>query len=216
MCRRLEKSIAYLYATGRRPTHYVGRGRLSVLGVDMQPVEWKVCTCGDQETVFLDDDQLSERPKKGTHVDSISYYTQELAAQSRALFRMQTKKARIADTGNESIRANNWFDKAFKEVSAMATQIMDDSVLDNDLLSPSRSNDAIDMARMPYAETMNSMYGSFDQARLTDLQRRSPTSRRSTRVERTSRLVHMDHLVSLLLLVGVTITFSWPHVEFSL
>lgn len=109
-CRRLEKSIAYLHATGSRPTHIVGRGRLSMLGVDMAPCD---CNCvGDQaDVVYIEDGRYVERPVRGTRVDSISYYTQELAADSRALFKMQQRKVQIADSGNLSFKADNWLNQ---------------------------------------------------------------------------------------------------------
>jgi calcium permeable stress-gated cation channel len=43
VCRRLEKSIAYCHATGKRATHNVGSPRISVLGVDLAPFDW---SCG--------------------------------------------------------------------------------------------------------------------------------------------------------------------------
>lgn len=43
VCRRLEKSIAYWHATGKRPTHNVGSPRMTILGVDLAPCD---CSCG--------------------------------------------------------------------------------------------------------------------------------------------------------------------------
>ena len=77
------------------------------------------------------------------------------------LFRMQRKKQALADSGSVSVRADNWFDKAVKEVSAVASRIMDDSTIDNALLCPSDSSEYTNMKR-PQAEKMRSLYGSFN------------------------------------------------------
>ena len=43
VCRRLEKSIAFFHAIGKRATHNVGSPRISILGVEMAPFDW---SCG--------------------------------------------------------------------------------------------------------------------------------------------------------------------------
>jgi hypothetical protein len=43
VCRRLEKSIAFSHAVGKRATHNVGSPRISILGVEMAPFDW---SCG--------------------------------------------------------------------------------------------------------------------------------------------------------------------------
>jgi hypothetical protein len=43
VCRRLEKSIAFFHAMGKRATHNVGSPRISILGVEMAPFDW---SCG--------------------------------------------------------------------------------------------------------------------------------------------------------------------------
>jgi hypothetical protein len=163
--RRLEKSIAYLHATGKRPEHIVGRARLTVLGVDLEP--WD-CSCGDDGSVYVEDARYAERPERGTRVDSISYYTQELAANSRALFKIQQRKVQIAESGNMSIKADNWLDQAVRNFTMAATQIMDDSAIANDLKVPDRPSQAsspeILAASVPRAEKMTSQYGSFSSA----------------------------------------------------
>jgi hypothetical protein len=167
-CRRLEKSIAYFNATGKRPTHTVGQLRASILGIDLAPLEFKKCCKGEERVEFADmDDLLQEKPKRGTRVDSISYYTQELAAHSRELFRMQHRKAQIADSGNMSIKADNWFDQVVREASRVANRIMDDSAMDNYLVSPSDSYEEYNVVR---AENMTSRYGSISPATLSPAQ----------------------------------------------
>jgi len=129
-CRRLEKSIAYEHAKeGKRPTHIVGRGRLSILGIDLSPCEVNsTCTRSFQNNVITDNSNTAtanaagntsaipevewhewQRPAKGTRVDSINYYTQELAHQSRVLFKLQKRKVRIANSGNATITADHWY-----------------------------------------------------------------------------------------------------------
>jgi hypothetical protein len=140
-CRRLEKSIAFLHATKNRPSHIVGRGRCSVLGVDLQPMDLNCFA--EPEVLYLPDELpiLEDRVKRGTRVDSISYYTHELAAHSRTLFDLQQQKVSIAEKGNETVRADFWFSHAAKFAAQAADQIMDDSALDNELTSPGASYD---------------------------------------------------------------------------
>ena len=158
--RRLEKSIAYLYATGRRPNHVVGRGRLSVLGVDLQPFDLS-CICEADPPLYINDGRYVERPERGTRVESISYYTQELAAHSRALFKMQQRKAQIAESGNISIKADNWMDKAFRNFSWVQNIIMADSALANDLVAPDDLYSQSPDEQFPRAELMSSRYGAI-------------------------------------------------------
>jgi hypothetical protein len=104
--------------------------------------------------------QFEPRPPRGTRVDSISYYTQELAAHSRTLFRMQQKKIKIANEGAQQLHdehlrisalinaANGtkdsssilqnpfWFDQILYEATQVADQILDDSEFDNALITP--------------------------------------------------------------------------------
>jgi Late exocytosis, associated with Golgi transport/Cytosolic domain of 10TM putative phosphate transporter len=153
-CRRLEKSLAYWHATSKRPSHVVGRGRISCLGVDLQPWDCSSIAChgaasnrpgggggGDEPLMVEDDGRYAERPERGTRVDSISYYTQELAADSRALFKLQQRKLRIAESGNASISADNWLEQASRNFSRLANEILDESSLENDLLTPQDSYD---------------------------------------------------------------------------
>lgn len=162
-CRRLEKSIAYLAAKGKRPTHVVGQGRLTLCGVDVAPCDIK-CMAENKEVIFVDDSRYAERPAKGTIVDSISYYTQELAANSRTLFKMQQRKSQIAESGNLSLRADNWYDQVARNFSAVANVILDESVMENELYSPTDSPLILSpgtMFNIPHAEHMTSHYGSF-------------------------------------------------------
>jgi Late exocytosis, associated with Golgi transport/Cytosolic domain of 10TM putative phosphate transporter len=265
-CRRLEKSIAYWYASDQkvRPTHIVGRGRVSILGIDLAPLECaQPCTSALNDDDDDDEEELdkaptplttnytalvdgghgatvntqgamnasasslpsyrAKKPPRGTRVDSIAYYTQELAAHSRNLFRMQQRHASLAakrQTGDDnsiitqstdqpnphlahtlldqdqSYRLHpptnktleksehrptksvnsigNLVDRVVRETSDMANQIMDDSVIDNALVSPSDayyydnedfySDEALDNPRAAVAgdtAVNSSLYGSI-------------------------------------------------------
>jgi Late exocytosis, associated with Golgi transport/Cytosolic domain of 10TM putative phosphate transporter len=217
-CRRLEKSIAHWHATGKRPQHIVGRGRIRLLGIiDMAPLSCpttKLPHCGTEEEDSDDDDEDEERPAeaatandytpmtdeatnawtsgslppttptavtppvlferrppRGTRVDSISYYTQELAAHSRTLFRMQQRKIKIANEGAEQLHQKHlrlsgflqkngestdallqpyWFDQIVYEATQVADQILDDSEWDNALITPPTYDEFNDsMSRKP-------------------------------------------------------------------
>jgi Late exocytosis, associated with Golgi transport/Cytosolic domain of 10TM putative phosphate transporter len=197
-CRRLEKSVAHLHATGVRPTHVVGRGRMTILGVDLQPLD---INCANPDAVIDEEDVTAARPARGTRVDSISYYTQELAAHSRILFKMQKRKAEIAESGNRSMQADNWFDKVVKEASAMANRIMAESMLDNDLVVAPSSESWKDRLGIPQAEQMASRYGSFNPGGyLDDIDEDdvgvSPRRSTSSLDSKNERLVYTNHSVS--------------------
>lgn len=165
-CRRLEKSLAFLHATGARPTHIVGRGRLSVLGVELEPLEFPNCHPGEDEAMMLDDETSTERTPKGTRVDSISYYTQELASNSKALFVMQQRKNRVAESGRSSQPQLGWFDGVVSSVDKMTGKILEESLVDNDLACPSADWERTFASGVPQAEHMTSKYGSFSAATL--------------------------------------------------
>ena len=103
-----------------------------------------------------------QRPARGSHVDSISYYTQDLAATSRALMKLQRRKTAIAATGNRLNRADGWIDKAMVVARQIANQIMEDSAEDNSLLvGPPQALRGNRFSGIPQVENMTSMYGSF-------------------------------------------------------
>lgn len=167
-CRRLEKSIAFLHATGKRPTHIVGRGRLSILGVEMEPFDLPSCHTSGDEAMFVDDEISKERTPKGTRVDSISYYTQELATYSKDLFLMQERKNRVAESGRSSQPQLTWFDGVVQNVEKMTGSILEESIIDNDLSCTSSDWDRTRShpGGVPQAEHMTSKYGSFSAATL--------------------------------------------------
>lgn len=159
VCERLEKSIAIYEATGERPTHYVGVPRITLLGLQSPPLSCFCCKSAKVLRFDGDDMQTMQRPKRGAHVDSISYYVQDMAATSRALIKMQKRKTQIAESGNSVNRADNWIDNVMYVASQYAKQIMADSEEDNALKAQAslrRRGSAI-----PQVENMRSLYGSF-------------------------------------------------------
>ena len=79
----------------------------------------------------------------------------------RALYWMQQRKVEVAEVGtNTESRTDSWFDSAMREArTVMANQILDDSALDNDLITP---NDHQLLASSPdIADNMTSRYGSI-------------------------------------------------------
>ncbi|CAB9506338.1 CSC1-like protein ERD4 [Seminavis robusta] len=160
VCERLEKSIAYYEAYGDRPTHYVGVPRITVLGLQSPPLSCFCCKSTRPLRFDGDDMETLQRPQRGAHVDSISYYIQDMAATSRALIKMQKRKSRIAQTGNREKNPRNWIDKVMEVASEYAKQIMEDSEMENALQSkytPTRRGTAI-----PQVEQMSIHgYGSF-------------------------------------------------------
>ena len=122
VARRLEKSLAYYYATGTRPTHVTGRPRFQCCGIESTPIDGMclVCCCFYNSLQQYDEtvppehitDQL---PDKGECVDSISYYTLDLALCNIRMKKMQCEKFQIAETGlsiepaDEETKVEQWY-----------------------------------------------------------------------------------------------------------
>lgn len=154
-----------------------------MLGVDLAPLDFN---CGD-EVVYVEDSRYAERPRRGTRVDSISYYTQELAADSRHLFKMQQRKSQIAESGNQAIRADNWLDQAVRNFTVVASRIIEDSLVANDLSTPDESFDLSPDALV--AEHMTSRYGSFSPATV------SPGAWYSEKKGKSAKLMKQERMV---------------------
>ena len=90
----------------------------------------------------------------------------------RALYWMQQRKVEIAEiVNNTESRTDSWFDSAMREATVMANQILDDSALDNDLITPT---DHQLLASSPdIAENMTSRYGSISHGTIFDHQSQS-------------------------------------------
>lgn len=112
VCRRLEKSLAYYSVTGIRPTHVAGRPRFQCCGIESTPIDgWCILCCCHSDTCTADTHPEEDRsnyrtevydsmPEKGETVDSILYYTYDLASCNLRLKKLQDEKFLIAETGN--------------------------------------------------------------------------------------------------------------------
>jgi len=165
--RRLEKSIAYYYATGQRPTHISGRPRITLLGIECSPLE---VTMGRACHATFDIEEEGSLPPRGVIVDSIDYYTHDLEQINQELFLGQRKKARIAETGNISVRANDWISKAVDYAAYIGDSIIGESLQANSLTlgpttpskSPNSDASGATDGKAVSAKRMFSDYGSFD------------------------------------------------------
>jgi hypothetical protein len=119
--RRLEKSIAWYHATGRRPTHVNGRPRLTLCGIELaRPIDILFCCC--EPNVALRDYDLNEEIPKGAKVDSIKYYTRDLMRLNALMHEEQKTKLGLAEFGNFTLQANTWFSR----VNDVVQHIVDD------------------------------------------------------------------------------------------
>eukprot|EP00566_Odontella_aurita_P003015 CAMPEP_0113599678 /NCGR_PEP_ID=MMETSP0015_2-20120614/42281_1 /TAXON_ID=2838 /ORGANISM="Odontella" /LENGTH=1029 /DNA_ID=CAMNT_0000507843 /DNA_START=376 /DNA_END=3466 /DNA_ORIENTATION=+ /assembly_acc=CAM_ASM_000160 len=178
--RRLEKSVASYKASGFRPSHVVGKFRLRCLGIENMPCD--PCRSGD---IYEIEDDMP--PPKGVRVDSITYYTQELANFSREVFLMQKKKSRIIETGNASPRDSSWIQSAIDAAKGTADEIIEESLEANELTigaSQSMQNHE--------SNYLSRRYGSFDEGDPRRSRRRNPDLTDSTR---DTRLLDDEHLV---------------------
>ena len=105
VCRRLEKSIASFYATGKRPTHIVGRPRCMCCGIEGKPFELPFVENGAIHNIDFGHDELA----RGDRVDSISYYSRDLQLLNRYMAELQRRNMNVAHTGNVRVRAKTWF-----------------------------------------------------------------------------------------------------------
>jgi hypothetical protein len=109
VCRRLEKSLAYHSMTGTRPTHIAGRPRFYCCGIESTPVDgWCLvhdCFHDDAHPDLDKNDPnypteiYDDLPGKGECVDSILYYTRDLANCNLKMKKLQAEKFQIAETG---------------------------------------------------------------------------------------------------------------------
>ena len=74
---------------------------------------------------------------------------------------MQQRKFEIAEKGNSTRQLENWLEKVVRQATMMADQIMEESLEDNDLLTPERFDKT---SSIPQAEHMTSQYGSFNRS----------------------------------------------------
>jgi hypothetical protein len=114
-------------------------------------------TFGFPRVAFIDTRVDNQKPERGTHVDSISYYTHDLAALNKDMYFMQQRKTEIQVTGNVSFEADNWISRVMLSAYEVADRIMVDSAEDNALKANYNSFET-------QAEQMTSGYGSFSPA----------------------------------------------------
>jgi hypothetical protein len=141
-------------------------------------------------------------PVKGTRVDAIQYYTRELAESNKDVFVKQRRQIQVAETGNTSVRADDWLAKITEFAQGAAITILEDSVVDNDLRSPRDSSyEAIsaDEAEIPQAERMTSMYGSIAPVK---------PSTKCTDMARASKLTSLGEIPTF----SQDSDLSWPNV----
>lgn len=111
-------------------------------------------------------------PARGTRVDSISYYTRDLANANKILLELQKRMEKVAESGNA--QGNALLDKLLRYANDTADQIMEDSLEDNELTSPSDSYTNLEglSSQAPYvnfkeersgAQPARYEYGSFTQ-----------------------------------------------------
>lgn len=161
VCRRLEKSIAFYHDTGKRATHNVGSPRIRILGIDTAPCDFGCCATPN--VAYVDNRVTVEKPVKGTHVDSISYYTYDLAETNKELQAMQTRKVQMAFAGSSHVDADNWITKLMVAAYEMADEIMIDSAEDNALRTCYSGSVSDNGISIPQAELMSTrtLYGTL-------------------------------------------------------
>jgi hypothetical protein len=119
-----------------------------------------ILTFGFPRVAFIDTRVDNQKPERGTHVDSIAYYTHDLAALNKDMYFMQQRKTEIQVTGNVSFEADNWISRVMASAYEVADSIMVDSAEDNALKANYSSFETATGA-VPQAEQMTSRYGSF-------------------------------------------------------
>jgi hypothetical protein len=119
-----------------------------------------ILTFGFPRVAFIDTRVDNRKPERGTHVDSISYYTHDLAALNKDMYFMQQRKTEIQVTGNVSFEADNWISRVMASAYEVADSIMVDSAEDNELKANYSSFETA-TGGVPQAEQMTSRYGSF-------------------------------------------------------
>jgi hypothetical protein len=181
VCRRLEKSIAYYHDTGKRATHNVGSPRIRILGIDMAPCD-SGC-CAKPNMAYMDNRDTMEKPEKGTHVDSISYYTYDLAETNKELHAMQSRKVEMAFAGSSHVDVENWITKLMVAAYEMADEIMIDSAEDN-ALRTSYSSSSEKGISIPQAELMSTrtLYGTLGVGETARTAQCGPYTRRNDSV----------------------------------
>jgi hypothetical protein len=118
--------------------------------------------CATPNVAYVDTRDSKEKPERGTHVDSISYYTYDLAETNKELHAMQTRKVKMAFVGSSHVEAENWLTKLMVSAYEMADEVMLDSAEDN-ALRTSYSSVSEKGVSIPQAELMSTrtLYGTL-------------------------------------------------------
>jgi hypothetical protein len=203
VARRLEKSLAYYHATGSRPTHITGRPRFQCCGIESTPIDGMClicCCCYDSCRMGSHFDDTSEDypehitdhlPDKGEIVDSISYYTLDLALCNIRMQKLQYAKFQIAITGRNqdgdhggSVHGDDdhfqWYEKPLVWAKTEATRAAEGIREEFEVLG---EEDALFQGKRA------SLYGSTS----TVTKRRSLSSQQA---EKRAPLVEEDHLTT--------------------
>ncbi len=132
--RRLEKSYAYLEASGRRPTHVVGTKRCKCFGIETFPLR----SFGGK----LVDEDDGKSPQRGERIDSINYYSKKLDELNAKVEAMQKEQKAIADAQEQrhtSTSVSDWIGNAIAITSGAAV---------NSLVSSTKQQTGINMRKM--------------------------------------------------------------------
>ena len=148
-----------------------------------------VC-CGSPNLAYVDNRRVTEKPQKGTHVDSISYYTYDLSETNNAMCTLQGRKAEIAFEGTHHTAADNWFTKLVLSAYEMANEIMVESAEDNALRTSYTPLGETGVS-IPQAELMDerTIYGTLQGARSSDSLHRPSLGRSVSESRSTTNLI---------------------------
>ena len=117
--RRLEKAQAFHRATGKWASHVVGTPRLSILGIECLPL----CKWGSSSNENVSKvrryDMGEEIFEKGELVDSVEYYTRELAMLNDQVLSLQKEFIKVAAISNDSHYGSDWFRRIVDHVLSL-------------------------------------------------------------------------------------------------
>jgi len=105
---KLEKSVAYLEATGRRPSHISGRKQCTICDINISLNSLGKPTWDDTKY------PPTREPNRGERVDSIHYYTYKLKTMNEQMDKLQNIKLQLAERGNrDSVPASEQISRVF-------------------------------------------------------------------------------------------------------
>ena len=122
--RRLEKAQAFNRATGKWATHIVGEPRISCLRIECLP--FSSLGHPNNMTKIQRYEKGDEVFEKGERVDSIEYYTRDLARMNEKVAQLQQEMVDVASRGDDNIYATDWFGRIVQH--AFAGRLDDDGI----------------------------------------------------------------------------------------